>query len=397
MTLDLTAITRQIASMADAAPWRDQGAGFDLAYTLLTTTEPMALSDRIRSARTSWLVARLYDSLATRFPCPPCPPRWSVLATDGSSMTPERHSPVQFHVINIGRVRLTYGPAAGAAIDHAPELAFRPEETQIALPDGVRRVPIDGARLAARRSVAELAALADLAEATEGPRVGLQDGSLILWSIQQEEAPVQAWVLDPFLGAAERLRRAGVPLAAYISAPASTDVVNALRVAYCPHVPRELATVNCDRCPSRHRPEGPACYAIPQLTDRRLFERLLQPGERSDLFFSASKILARYQQRDPAQAILFFYLHVGWEVARVEIPQWVAAEPALLELIHAAVYDQCQRGDGYPSALQEAHEAAVIHADERRLVERLVEEAMARAGATMLRSGKDASKRVRSL
>jgi hypothetical protein len=397
MTLDLSAITRQLASMADAAPWRDQGAGVDLAFRLLTTTEPGALSNRIEAARTSWLVARLVDSLATRFPCPPCPPAWSVLATDGSSMTPDRHSPVQFHVINIGRVRLTYGPDAGAAIDHAPVLAFRPEETHIALPDGVRRLPIDGTRLAARRSVAELAALADLAEAVDGPRVALQDGSLILWSIQQEEEPVQAWVLDPFLDAAERLRRAGVPLASYISAPASTDVVNALRVAYCPHVPRELATVNCDRCPSRHRPEGPACYAIPQMTDRRLFERLLRPGERSDLFKSGSKILDRYRRRDPGHAILFFYLHVGWEVARVEIPQWVAAEPALLDLVHAAVADQCRRGAGYPTALQEAHEAAVIHADERRLVERLVEETMARNGTTMLRSGKDASKRVRSL
>jgi hypothetical protein len=397
MTLDLTAITRQIATMAAAAPWLDQDTGFDLARKLLATTEPAALRARIAAARTSWLVARPYATLSARFAPPPLPPAWSVLATDGSSMTPDRHSPVEFHLLNIGRVRLTYGPDASAAIDHAPQLAFRPEETHIALPDGVRRLPVDGARLAAKRAVAELSALADLAETVAPPSVALQDGSLILWAIQSEEEAIQDWALEPYLAAAERLRRANVPLAAYISSPASTDVVNALRVAYCPHVPDELPAVDCDRCPSRHQPAGPRCAVIPPATDRWLFERWLRPGERSDLFFSNSKILDRYRRRDPDHDVCFFYLHAGLEVARVETPRWVAAQPDLLDLVHAAVYDQAVRGQGYPTALQEAHEAAVIHAGERRLVEHLIDETMARAGVTMRRSAKDTSKRIRAL
>ncbi|MCC6626388.1 MAG: hypothetical protein IT340_03180, partial [Chloroflexi bacterium] len=72
-------------------------------------------------------------------------------------------------------------------------------------------------------------------------------------------------------------------------------------------------------------------------------------------------------------------------------------EPDWLDRVHAVVADQARRGDGYPPALQEAHEAAVIAADERRLVEHLIEDAMARAGVTMIRSAKDTSKRVRRL
>ena len=397
MTLDLAALSQQIHGMAVAAPWRDGGAGFELAMTLLTTTAPARLSARIDAARTSWLVAHLYDALASRIPCPPRPPDWSVLATDGSSIAPDRHSPVHYFVLNVGRVRLTYGSAPGASIDGRPQLFFRPEETHIALPDGVRRLPIDGARLTARRAVAELEALADLVETQTGPAVALQDGSLILWAIQSEEEAVQQWLLDAYLAAADRIRRAGVPLASYISAPASTDVVNALRIAYCPHVPAELPYVNCERCPSCRRPDGPACSAIPPLADRLLFEQVLTPGERSDLFMSASKVLAQYAVRDPAQRVLFFYLHTGREVARVEIPEWVAAEPDLLDRVHAVVYDQAVRGHGYPTALQEAHEAAVIHADERRVVDSLIEAVMARAAVTMRRSAKDASKRVRAV
>ena len=43
--------------------------------------------------------------------------------------------------------------------------------------------------------------------------------------------------------------------------------------------------------------------------------------------------------------------------------------PAQLDLVHGVVYDQCRRGRGYPSVLQEAHEQAVINAGERRAIE----------------------------
>jgi hypothetical protein len=398
VTLNLAAISRQIEGMALAAPWRDGGAGLELALTLLTQTAPAQLSQRISAARTSWLVAQLTEALDTRIPRPPCPPDWSVLATDGSSINPDRHSPVHYFLINTGHVRLTYGARPGAEIGHAPRLYFKPEETHIRPPDGVRRIPIDGPRLAAFRAVTELAALADLVERQDGPpAVALQDGTLIIWSLQSEEEVVQEHLIAAYLDAADRIRRAGVPLASYISAPASKDVVNALRVAYCPHVPHELPTVHCERCPSAHRPEGPACEPLAPLTDQQLFARRLRPGERSALFASASKVIERYVRREVGHRVLFFYLHTGREVARVEIPQWVAAEPDLLDHVHAVIVDQVQRGQGYPSALQEAHEAAVIHADERRVVDSLIEAVMARAAVTLRRSAKDTSKRVRAL
>lgn len=401
MTLDLAAITRQIDAMAQTSPWQTPGDGLTHALAAFDETDPVALQERIEAARTSWLVARLYATLTDRFACPPLPPAWAVLATDGSSITPERHSPIHFFVFNVGLVQIQYGTAPAAMISHRPRLYFRPDETHLTLADGVRRLPIDGTRLAARRTVVELEALAELATDSSPalPTVALQDGSLLLWSIQSEEEAVQRWLLDDYLAAADRLRRAGQPLAGYISAPASTDVVHALQVSVCPHVPIEMATINCDQCPSRRRPTGPACSVIPvpPLTDRWLFEQRLAPGERSDLFTSQSKIQERYRRHDPAHEIMFFYLHTGTEVARIEIPLWVAEQPDLVDLVHVAIVDQAQRGQGYPTALQEAHEAAVIHADERRLVERLVDTAMARAGVTMRRSGKDTSKRIRGL
>ena len=45
----------------------------------------------------------------------------------------------------------------------------------------------------------------------------------------------------------------------------------------------------------------------------------------------------------------------------------------------------------------EAHEQAVISTTERRVVEQLVEEALARRGVTYVRSAKDRSKRSRGV
>jgi NurA-like 5'-3' nuclease len=98
--------------------------------------------------------------------------------------------------------------------------------------------------------------------------------------------------------------------------------------------------------------------------------------------------------------IQFFYLDVGGEIARVEAPQWVMSDPQMLDLVHASIYDQCQRSGQYPPyppALIEAHEQAVISTAERRTVAEMVEQALAAQGIFYLRSAKDLSKRSRGV
>jgi hypothetical protein len=59
------------------------------------------------------------------------------------------------------------------------------------------------------------------------------------------------------------------------------------------------------------------------------------------------------------------------------------------------VWDQAQLGRGYPIALQEAHEQAVLSMADRRLVEETVERLLATQGIVVTRTGKDGSKRGR--
>ena len=95
--------------------------------------------------------------------------------------------------------------------------------------------------------------------------------------------------------------------------------------------------------------------------------------------------------------IHFFYMRVGREVARVEIPRWVAEDPAAVELVHTLIYDQCMKGQGYPTALARAHEQAIVRAADRRAFLGIVESTLLRAELPASSSRKRESKEFQGL
>jgi len=71
---------------------------------------------------------------------------------------------------------------------------------------------------------------------------------------------------------------------------------------------------------------------------------------------------------------------VGTEVARVEFPGWVLDDRALLDDALSLVLAQVQKGYGYPVALAEAHNQAVVRGGDRTRFFALLEQQMIRAG-----------------
>lgn len=367
-----------------------KGQEVERARLLLRETDPDALRAKIKGAKTSWLLAWPPNTLSGAYPAPEPPVNFSVAATDGSYISPDRHIPARFVVINIGSALLTYGHDPLARLDSKSYFYFQDEELRI--PHPFKELYLEGEFLGAKRTVLELEALVEVATQGIRPMAGLQDGSLILWGLPTTDEPddisVRDHFLRPFLGALQELRAQGIPVASYLSQPQSKDVVNSLRVEICDNDP-----VNCDKCSYATQRQRPICSELAGVLDRQLFA-FLKPGERSDLYKSSSKILrVGYGEH----GIYFFYVNVGQEIVRLELPQWVAQDEEKLNLLHALVYDQCRRGRGYPSALQEAHEQAVITGPERRVVESLVEEALAREGVAFFRSGKASSKQIRAV
>lgn len=349
---------------------------------------------RIAESRTSWLVAEWCDSPEIRCVAPPRPTPCAVLAADGSQIVSDRHEFALCYLLNIGLIALRYGPEASACLRSRPTL-YCAEDDPEEMAQG-EQAAIAPRRLAMRRLLAECAGLSELAAdlSDDTPAAALLDGSLILWPLESETDTFRAESLTQFQQQLDTFHARRIPFVGYISRPASRDVVNSLRVSHCPH-----ERADCDHyCPNRSKPRShyvaPDCLGTERVTDADLFALILQPGERSAVFGSQSKILTLYRE---SHRIRFFYLHTGDEIARVEIPHWVAADAQLLDRTHALCLDQIHKGDGYPVALAEAHEQAVIRAPERDAFFQLLERDFVQARQTVTLSRKAASKRARRI
>jgi hypothetical protein len=160
---------------------------------------------------------------------------------------------------------------------------------------------------------------------------------------------------------------------------------------FCPDVDVTAGKgARCSECSDIRANREPSCKICEGLIDADVFADRLKEGERGPIFASMSRINVEYYGE---HLIHFFLMRVGRELARVELPRWVATDPAQIDLVHTLVYDQCVRGDGYPVALARAHEQAIVRGPERRSFQRMVEGSLYRAevaaSASMKRDSKE--------
>lgn len=398
MSLDLTNVAAQVIAMIAALKNRRAEQENHLKYALKTIGHPPidldALKKKIKasSGKTTWLVAGIQDGLNEKHALPAAPPDFTVMATDGSHIDIDRHHSTRCYLINIGSVVLTYGQKPDAQLFNAPRLYSDDKDMVITDPGGGREQLVEGNILGAKRSVEECAQLAELAAALpdKSSALALLDGTLILWGLD----PYPDFVTDVLLheGILKHLdtikklnNSRKMALASYISYPRSTDVINVLRLAVCPN-----SIADCDEYCPPGKEKG--CQNLDGVRDRDLFMSLLENGERSALFISPSKIVKEHYGE---HAVYFFYLKNDDEIARIEVPKWVALDDGLLELTHRLVYDQCRRGQGYPVALSEAHEQAVVTGVDRENFWELVESTLTEEHMDNGSSRKSVSKRTR--
>ena len=396
MTLDLTKTAGQLyAAMPAVHEQRDsRERALETAALRFATADPQSIEERRSTGKATWLTARLDGALQGSSAPPPLPPEHVVIAVDGSHIDADRHSAARCFLINIGYVRLRYGEQPHAELRSDPQLSLSEESLTLRDPRSVRETPVEGALLGMHRAVAEAEALADAVERApeDLPTLALLDGTLVLWGLSGgPEFVREALVNRRLVAAMDRLRaeseRRPLAVASYISHPRSAEVVNALRIS---HEVCRFETVNCDAHCGHLRRGDRNCDAIGGVTDAALFARTMEPGERSAVFHSASSIVTEHYGEHQA---LFFYVNVGEEVARVEMPAW--ADEAAVGLAHAGLLAQAEKGHGYPLALQEAHEQAVINGADREHFAWLLYETVSSEQLPAPTSQKARSKRTR--
>ncbi len=280
-----------------------------------------------------------------------------------------------------------------------PQLRYRARDLEDLTPEGDEaRFDVTIEVVSALRDELELHWLYRTAAAerrSARPVVALADGTLIRWMLRgMKNRALEDRLVERYIAELAKFKADGIPVASYVSRPGNAEVVNLLRF----HL-GEPDDAPEARAPDAAAPRGMMPHEITQhemtlrgLLDRHLFERVLAVGERSAVFASGSKILDRY---GPEHHIVYVYVRTAQEVGRIEMPRWVADAPGLLDLVHAVILEETEKGGGYPMILSEAHERAVVRQPEKDVFYRILERQMHAAGlAAPSTSGKALSKRA---
>jgi hypothetical protein len=302
------------------------------------------------------------ERMDSAIPAPSPPEHVTLIASDGSQIYPDSHGLAFYYVINIGSIVFRQGSGQAPDVTLEPRLTYAEDKVY---PEGR---PATSDLVSAERNLAEMKTLTDLTivEPQNGsPRLALADGPLLIW-LQRANLPEGRGerFLNEYLSCLDRLRASSSAVAGFVSRPRSAEVIVLLYLAQL-------------EAGLRHTVQGLHQTDYRGLTDRALFS-YLEPGERSSLFIRGTQENQSFSQR--GHAVFFFYLNTGNDLARVEVPEWVVADPVRLELVHAVTYGQCQLNNGYPYVLTRADEEAVILGEEREMLELMISQAMVRHG-----------------
>jgi hypothetical protein len=379
--LDLAKLAQQIPGIGQEMK-KDALARIErleLAKTLLAKSqqrqEELIKLQAKWSDRLIFTAATPVEPLNSALNLPPPPTSHSVFATDGSQISPSHHEIAYCYLINIGQIMLHYGQNLHPLLDTLPEVYYKAEDLYASRQWGIRTEEWMGYR----RTVFEMQVLAEMAckwVKPPGshfgiPNLAMADGSLIYWFLETLPVDARDRILQPILTAWEELRQTKIPFLGYVSASRSIEAINFLRFPACAY-----DNPNCVVFCSEGEDKTP-CQVVEPIRDATLWSHLLQPGQRGPLWRSNLRILDLY---DGHHRIYFCYLHVGTEIARVEFPAWVAEDENLLNQALSITLAQVNKGFGYPVALAEAHNLAVVKGGDRTRFFALLEEQMIRAG-----------------
>jgi hypothetical protein len=347
------------------------------------------------------------DAIDQTYPIAAPPKQHSVIATDGSQISPSHHEIAYCYLINTGRIAIHYGQNRHPKLDSIPEVIYKNEDLYVSRQWGISTEEWMGHR----RTVAEAIALAELGDMAQADRpaisatlnpaemsadhphtLALTDGSLIYWFLDTLPGEARDRILPPILDAWDSLAERRIPLIGYLSASRSSEAANFLRLVACPH-----DTPNCaQHCPpdETSKIRQLDCRVFEPLRDTSLWGTILEPGQRTGLWKSSNAILKHYGDR---HAVYFCYVHVGTEIARIDLPAWVAEDEALREFALGATIAQVQKGYGYPVALAEAHNQAVVRGGDRQRFFALLEQQMIKAGLKNIGTSYKESRKRRSI
>lgn len=316
----------------------------------------------------------------------PSPPDLAtIIATDGSQILPDRHAAFMYYLVNIGAIVYHHGESREPDVVAEPSLVYALDED---LSDEDQDIDAGAATL--KRDLGEIGLVAKLAVKhpnMAAPVLGLLDQRLLYWPFGERHDAEK--VADEWCQQMSAVHDSGALLAGYIDRPGKRSVVSLLRGLRSP-APEAIKELD------RPRQGG-------DLADIHLFSAVLGPGERTRVFAEMSPVNTRFAEQDPGNEVAFFYYNPsrtkpddgelrGPALARVDIPMWVARDPAAVAIVHGLIDSQCRVLADYPYVLARADEIAVVGYGDAGELDMMIDLAMQQHGVTSYMTSKLLSK-----
>ncbi|MCF7799713.1 DNA double-strand break repair nuclease NurA [Candidatus Babeliales bacterium] len=311
---------------------------------------------KVEQSKSIFLVPTWQGNLGEIFNINSCIKEYSVLSVDGSQVYPDRNfSGANCFLINLGTCFLEYSNKSSVKFFTEPKI-FLPQDF-FNIHDKIQfsRELVD-----LLREGLELKNMLDLAVNFKLKKdfkdmLCFIDGSLIFWFLESKQKEVKDLFLNKYLYYLEQCYKNNILNAGFISFPKSRELINLIKLGLC-----DFKNSDCIQCKKTQNTF--ACNQVDELIDTSILRTFLKKFCRTTIFYSRSKIVDDYDQHlKPC----FFYLNIGPEIVRIEIPFWIAQNSDKIDLICKIAIDQCTKGGGYPVVLAEAHEQAVVKGPDR--------------------------------
>lgn len=291
----------------------------------------------------------------------PDPTSFTVWAADGSQVIPNRHLAVQFGLINVGLIRFSGSETPHQEVD--TRVLFDKDLIN------AQGYPIGEEMIALRRDHRERELLLNKALQEDGLVITLTDGPLELFREPKENSEYKEKIAN-YQDVLFQMAEKDVLTAGYVDKPRGDLLVRLLEFG-------EFTQKDLKDKVGKDRP-------FIGITDAEIFGEVLKPGQRSAVFRVQSPSTEKYFRNE--LAIFFFYLNVARrgapQMARVEIPRWVAENSSHLNLLHHYLWQECQSmGERtYPYILHRSHEVAVVTFKERERLEQMIQQELLNQG-----------------
>lgn len=366
IVLDKSKLFKEIEKISDTVLY-DFGNELEIAKQIWQRISTnVNFPEEISNLKFQWVLPTWYGSLSDVHKIENKISEYTIIAVDGSQVYPDRHQGSSCFLINIGSVVLNYGKNPSVKFNSVPYVFSNQsnEESSAEIVDCKRE---------------ELEFFTGLQIAQElkkekNKQLLLFDGSLIFWHLESKSNFAKDTYLGKYLGILHQFYKEDLLIAGYISLPKSKELVNLLRVKLSDFEPQNFGKIK----------------TIDNIVDSQVVAFFLDNFQHTTIFQNKSRIVEDYPLHLQPH---FVYLDVGSEIARIEIPAWIAQDKSRVDLVLAIIIDQCIKGYGYPVCLAEAHEQAVVKASDREVFYQLINNLAVKNKQQIITSQKSMKKR----